>query len=188
MRKRWIFVPVILVILALGATAGATLADGHGEDGGSRFGSFASRVAGILGLDDSTVQDAFIQASQELRDERLQTKLDRLVEQGVIAQEQADEYKEWYQSKPEGLDFGHRSHNFGGTRFFFKSRFHNFGGHGGDNAGSFHFSPSSPEFNLERSGLSFGGRLFGHRGGGRSFSFGSRSDAGVTGAPGTISY
>jgi hypothetical protein len=58
------------------------MARGDGAEGGSPLQSFASRVAVILGLDEAQVQDAFSQAAGELQDERLQLKLDRLVENG----------------------------------------------------------------------------------------------------------
>ena len=85
-----------------------------------RSGAFAARVADILGLDETTVQDAIDQARAEMQEEALQAKLDRLVENGHMTQEQADEYKTWIESKPEGLSpkmfggFGKKHHRFGG--------------------------------------------------------------------------
>ena len=82
--------------------------------------AFAARVADILGLDETTVQDAIDQAKAEMQEEALQAKLDRLVENGHMTQEQADEYKTWIESKPEGLSpkmfggFGKKHHRFGG--------------------------------------------------------------------------
>ena len=43
------------------------------------------------------------QARQELSDEAMQSKLDSLVEKGLITQEQADEYLDWRQSRPEAI-------------------------------------------------------------------------------------
>ena len=77
------------------------MAQGDGAEGGSPLQSFASRVAVILGLDETQVQDAFSQAAGELQVDRLQLKLDRLVENGRLTQEEADEYKEWYLSRPD---------------------------------------------------------------------------------------
>jgi hypothetical protein len=63
----------------------------------------------------------------EMADERIQAKLDAQVEAGRITQEQAYEYIEWYQSRPDngiGIDQGNRA---GGQGFFKRG----FGHHGG---------------------------------------------------------
>ena len=119
LSKRWIVVPVIFGLLALGITTGAVLAQGGGDDGDSTSKSLASRVADILGLDEASVQAALQQAVTEARQERWQDRLDRMVDQGVITQEQADEYLQWLESKPEGIP--HRRGFFGRGGF---------GGHG----------------------------------------------------------
>ncbi len=118
MRKRWILVPVALVMMALlVATAGVAMAQKN--DGDSKAGKFTSRVAEILGLDEDKVEDAMKQVRQELRDEAMQSKLDGMVEKGLITQEQADEYLDWYQSRPEILPgfgksgFGYGKHRYG---------------------------------------------------------------------------
>ena len=49
MKRRWLFVPIIVGLLALGITVGGVLAQGGGgEDGIAQ--TFAGRVAAILGL------------------------------------------------------------------------------------------------------------------------------------------
>lgn len=121
MRRRWLLVPVVLGLLALGITAGTLLAQNGGSDLTTK--TFAGRVAAILELEESKVQDAFTQASLEVHEERLQNKLDRLVEEGEITQEEADKYLEWFKSRPEGImqrgHFGghNRAGSFGGYRF-----------------------------------------------------------------------
>ncbi len=100
MRKGLITVALIVGALALALTGGAALA--QSDDTDSRKGKFAERVASILGLESSQVQDAMKQARTELRDEWLQQKLDAMVESGKITQEQADEYKAWVEERPEG--------------------------------------------------------------------------------------
>ena len=106
MRKRWIFVSLMVGALALVLTGGAVLAQSDDSDGDSRMGRFAERVASILGLETSQVQDAMEQAKTELRQEGLQEKLDSLVESGEITQEQADEFKTWVEAKPDGAFMG----------------------------------------------------------------------------------
>ena len=121
MRKRWIIIPVALVAMAL-AVAGAGVALAQKDDGDSKADKFTARVAEILGLDEAQVSDAMKQARQELRDEAMQSKLDSLVEKGLITQEQADEYLEWYQARPEALPwfgksgYGKYGHKRGYTR------------------------------------------------------------------------
>ena len=106
MRKRWIFVSLMVGALALVLTGGAVLAQSDDSDSDSRMGKFAERVASILGLETSQVQDAMEQAKTELRQEGLQEKLDSLVESGEITQEQADEFKTWVEAKPDGAFMG----------------------------------------------------------------------------------
>ena len=136
MRKRWWFVAVLVGMLAVGATGGAILAqESGGTNGDSPLKSFAARVAAILGIEEAQVQDAFKQAARELQDERIQRRLDRLVESGRLTQEQADQYIEWYQSRPDAISggaplpglqgrglhrrgprFGHGRHGFGSLK------------------------------------------------------------------------
>ena len=117
-KRRWLYAFLLTGLLVIGITGGAVLAHGGGENGDSPVKSFASRVAGILGLDESQVQDAFKQARAEMQDEALQAKLDKMVESGRLTQEEADEYKEWYDSRPDTLTPG-----FGGRKFHFGQGF-----------------------------------------------------------------
>ena len=129
MRKRWLFAPLLVGLMALALGAGAVMAQGDGEDGSSGAKTFASRLAAILGLDEGQVQDAMTQAKGEAQEERFQMKLDRMVEQGKITQEQADEKSEWFEARPDGVmpkfqSRGHGRHGgFGGRmpgHHFFK--------------------------------------------------------------------
>ena len=105
MKRRWLMITMLVAALAVGAIgAGAVLAGGNGGgEGGSRINDLASRVATILGLDQAQVQDAFDQAISEIREERLQEKLDSLVASGKITEQQAQELGDWIRSRPEGL-------------------------------------------------------------------------------------
>ena len=113
-RKRWLIGTVLAALMALGIAGGVVLAQEADED--SMMKSFAGRVAEILGLEETRVQDAMDQARQEMFSERLQEKLDKMVESGRITQEQADEYKAWIESRPDGefKHFGKRGHHGGG--------------------------------------------------------------------------
>jgi hypothetical protein len=62
-------------------------------------------------LNIEALQTAFAQARSEMRAEALQNHLDQLIEDGVITQGEADEYLEWWQSKPDiSIGSGPRGH------------------------------------------------------------------------------
>ena len=77
-----------------------------------------------LTLDTEALKEAFQQAQQEMKTERQQSMMDKLVENGVITQEQADEYQAWLDARPDvnispdlnrqqGMPFGRMNHDFG---------------------------------------------------------------------------
>ena len=141
MKRRWLFVILLVGILAIGISGGTVLALGNGTGGDSPLKSLVSRVVGILGIEEAQVQDAFDQAAKEMQDEALQQRLDRLVEQGRLTQEQADEYREWYQARPESISPGFRFHGFGGRGFFRGGMWGGLGRHG---VRFFHGVPPTP--------------------------------------------
>ena len=121
LTKRWIMVLAITGIFIALVTAGAVLAQESGSEEAPSRQSLASRVATILGLEEAVVKDALVQARRDIRDERIQKRLDRLVENGRQTQEQADELKKWYDSRPDGLAGAlvgprHRTFGFGHSR------------------------------------------------------------------------
>lgn len=84
-------------------------------------------------LNPEDLKDAFAQAQNEMRDEALESRLQNLVEQVKITQEEADQYLEWWESKPDTESFGpfrlQGGQGFcGGMRGMFQNQFqHNFG-------------------------------------------------------------
>ena len=124
LRKRWFYVVLVTGLLVIGGTVGTVLAfhnEGRGHVSGQLHGyaeeeGFVSRVATILGLEESQVQEAFQQAARETQDEAIQRKLDWAVENGHLAREEADELKEWLDSRPEvigpGFSWGNKHHSF----------------------------------------------------------------------------
>ena len=103
MRKLRIIVPLTIAVVAV-AIISFSIALAQGNEGGdSNASKLAIRVAEILGLDTAVVDDAIKQTREELRDEAIQKKLNALVEKGRLTQEQADEYLDWIQSRPEGI-------------------------------------------------------------------------------------
>ena len=125
MKRRWVVIGLVVGLLAMAVTTGAVLS--YTGDGDSPYGTFASRVAAILGVDQAQVQDALDQAAREIQDEAIQNKLNRLVESGRLTQEQADEYLEWYLARPESGLHGRFLPGLRGWGFFGGPRFH---GHG----------------------------------------------------------
>ena len=53
MRKRWVLVAIPATLLALGITAGITLAQSGGSGDDPPWASYASEVASILGLEEA---------------------------------------------------------------------------------------------------------------------------------------
>lgn len=106
MRKQhWLVGLLALTALVLGLGSATVMAqESEGEP--TRLGLFA-RMANILGLEEEQVQEAYEQARQEMRDERFEEmvgqRLDSLVESGRITQEQADELRDWYASRPDSF-------------------------------------------------------------------------------------
>jgi hypothetical protein len=105
-RRKVLVVSIIAaaVILISGFMGIAVYAqDDDASSGENTHSSFTAKVAAILGLDTATVEAAFAQAKNELRDEAVDKWLANLVEEGRVTQEQADEYKAWLESRPDNL-------------------------------------------------------------------------------------
>ena len=130
MRKLRIIIPTAIAVVAVAVVGFSIALAQENEKGDSNASKLAAKVAEILGLDAAVVDDAIKQARKELRDEAVQNKLNALVEKGRLTQEQADEYLNWIQSRPEGIPamrkqfFGKMGHHKGwkGHGRFFGSR------------------------------------------------------------------
>jgi hypothetical protein len=70
-----------------------------------------------MGVDQKKLEDAFAQAQREMRDEALNSRLQDLVSQGKMTQDQADQYKKWLQSEPQVSLPGPRGHFGWGGKF-----------------------------------------------------------------------
>lgn len=104
-KKKWMIVGIIaaIVVLVAGIVGGVVVyAQSTSTPSNNNTGkSFADRVATILGLDQTTVENAFTQARKEMKDEALTNRLNSLVAQGKLTQQQADQYKSWWESRPD---------------------------------------------------------------------------------------
>ncbi|MCL0029069.1 hypothetical protein M1N23_02860 [Dehalococcoidia bacterium] len=103
MRKYKIVIPIAIAMVAVAVVSfSVALAQGNGE-GDSNASKLAIKVAEILGLDTTEVNDAIKQARKELRDEATTKRINALVEKGRLTQEQADKYLNWIQSRPADI-------------------------------------------------------------------------------------
>ena len=120
-RKRKFIVAVVLATVALvGGVTGSVLAQNGNEDMNqpqAQRAALLDRVCEIYGdntgtvMDPEALKDAFVQAQGEMRTEAMQNRLQNMVERGKITQEQADQYKEWQQSRPDvPLGSGFKGH------------------------------------------------------------------------------
>jgi len=116
MRKRKWFVPVVVVsVLLIGGITGGLIA--AADDSSSniedqsqatdRYQALLDRACAIyeenmgVAIDSEQLKDALDQARSEIRDEALESRLQNLVDNGKITQEEADQYLEWWQSRPD---------------------------------------------------------------------------------------
>ena len=94
--KKFIIGAVLAVVVLAGSLGGVALAQTESVSDGSGK-TLLARVAEILGIDQQKLEDAFAQARTDMRDEAFQ----KLVDEGKITQEQADQYKVWLQARPD---------------------------------------------------------------------------------------
>ena len=104
-KKHCLIITVVaaVVLLISGIIGGAVYAQSPDDQSGQTSGekSIMSRVATILGIDQTKLEDAFAQAQKEMRAEEQAARLAKLVSDGKITQEQSDAYQSWLDSKPD---------------------------------------------------------------------------------------
>ncbi|MFC1964049.1 hypothetical protein ACFLV1_01555 [Chloroflexota bacterium] len=124
--KKLIIGVVLAAVLLLGTIRGIALAADDGT--GSQPTTMLDRVTAILvdngvNITSEQLQEAFTQAQTEIRDETLQNRLQKLEDEGKITPDQANQYKDWLNSKPDmPITPGFRGHfgfrGMGGMRGF----------------------------------------------------------------------
>ena len=112
MKKLRVIIPLAMAVVAVAVISFTVAFAQENENSDSNASKLAVKVAEILGLEAAVVDDAIRQASEELKGEAIQKKLNALVENGRLTQEQADEYPNWIQSRPEGIP-GIGKHHWG---------------------------------------------------------------------------
>ncbi len=131
-RKKFVILGLLAAILLAGASIGGiALAQGNESEDDSQPAStvdtFWDRIAGILQEDGVIVtadqlKNAVKEAQEQAITDALKKRLDKLVADDEITQDEADEYLEWFESKPDIANkvsprIGHfRFFGFGGMR------------------------------------------------------------------------
>src|SRR4030043_1857396 len=72
----------------------------EGENPGHQS-ALMSQVAEILGIDQQDLENALKQAQTEFREENLDARLQELIAEGTLTQEQANELKTWIEARPD---------------------------------------------------------------------------------------
>ncbi len=110
MSRRWFF-KLVVALGAVGVLAGATVASADFR-GGVRGGEVLDRVASILGIERTELDEAFAQAKSEIKDEKQAEALAALVENGTLTEPEAAAIGEWLESRPlvmNGIKPDHRN-------------------------------------------------------------------------------
>jgi hypothetical protein len=104
--KQFILLLVLAAVIVAGSIGGIVYAQGGDdeEDVAPRT-ALLERVADKLGIDAQQLKDAFTEVIEEMRDEAQLKWLDKAVEEGLITEEEAQEYSEWWAARPD-VDFG----------------------------------------------------------------------------------
>lgn len=63
-----------------------------------------AKVAQLLGISEQELTDAFAQAHQQLRQEKIDQYLAEAVEKGIITQDEAKQITEWWAKRPAAVD------------------------------------------------------------------------------------
>ena len=99
-KKKRVIIGVLAAVLLVSASIGGVALAQDNEENSQPKTLFA-RVADILGIEQQVVEDAFAQAQTEMRAEALDSWLQRMVDEGIMTEEEATRYKEWLEAKPD---------------------------------------------------------------------------------------
>jgi hypothetical protein len=112
LKKKPLIITLIVIAATVGITTGLVFAQDENEDANQPE-SILERVCEIyeantgVAIEPEALKDAFVEANQEMMAEAMESRLDKLVEEGVITQEEADQFKEWWEAKPDVSLPGH---------------------------------------------------------------------------------
>lgn len=107
--KKFIIIAVLAAVVMAGTIGGVALAQTGDEDNNpqDQRGALLDKVCAIyeentgVAIDQEALREAFAQAQDEMRTEALDNYLQKLVEEGKLTQEQADQYKAWLEARPD---------------------------------------------------------------------------------------
>ncbi len=106
-KGRHLIAGMLVATMALaGVLAGTISADE--ESAGAPRDTLLARVAELLGLEQQQVEDAFQQAMSEQRAERQaereaarDARLQELIDEGILTEEQVEAWNDWLESRPD---------------------------------------------------------------------------------------
>ena len=131
--KKFIIAMALAAVLAIVSVGGIVLAQENGDEvenqPEAQRAALLERTCEIYEDNTGTaiyaeeLQAAFAEAQSEMHEAAMEARLAKMVENGVIDEAQAQEFQDWWESRPEDLPFGFglMAHGGKGPR----------GGHGG---------------------------------------------------------
>ena len=105
-KRKHLIIALATIAAAVGITTGVVFAQDENEDA-AQPDSLLERVCEIyegntgVAIEPEVLKDAFAEAHQKMMAEAMEGRLDKLVGEGVITQEEADQFKEWWEAKPD---------------------------------------------------------------------------------------
>lgn len=102
--KRGIKMTMAVGAIGIISLTGATFASAHPGDADSPIAGLKDRVAELLDIEREALDDAITQARQEIRSERMEARIQRAVDAGRLAQDEADALRGWLEARPAALN------------------------------------------------------------------------------------
>ena len=124
--KKFIVLALLAIVVLAGSIGGVALANTENGDDSqpeSQYEALLDRVCEIyeentgVAINPQELKDAFAQARSEMRDGALDRHFQNLIDQGSISQDEADQYQEWLQARPDVPLQRPFSHGFGSRGF-----------------------------------------------------------------------
>ena len=103
--RKFILLLVLATVIVAGSIAGVVYAQEDDEEDIPPRTALLERVAEKLGIDAQQLKDAFTEVIDEMQAEVQLQWLDKAVEEGLITEEEAAAYSEWWAARPD-VDFG----------------------------------------------------------------------------------
>jgi hypothetical protein len=104
-KKKFIVIAAIVGVLLVGTVTAVALAQANPTTPTTPTApkTMAARIAAILNIDQAKVDAAFAKANADIANEALDARLKALVASGKMTQAQADQYRTWWQSRPQNV-------------------------------------------------------------------------------------